>query len=104
MQAWQLWSQDKGLELMDPLLIDDNSYRQEEFLRYLQIALLCVQEEAIDRPTMFLVIRMLKWETADLHTSKHPAFFNGSFTDRDEACSSKISSVKSLTVTDLSAR
>ncbi|GAB4826710.1 hypothetical protein Ancab_033603 [Ancistrocladus abbreviatus] len=102
--AWQLWSQDKGLELMDPLLIDDNSYRQEEFLRYLQIALLCVQEEAIDRPTMFLVIRMLKWETADLHTSKHPAFFNGSFTDRDEACSSKISSVKSLTVTDLSAR
>ncbi|GAB4826683.1 hypothetical protein Ancab_033578 [Ancistrocladus abbreviatus] len=102
--AWRLWSQDKGLELMDPLLIDDKCCSSDAFLRCIHIGLLCAQEEAIDRPTMSLVICMLKSEIADLSPPRRPAFFIGKFTDHYEKNSSFISCAKSLTVSDLSAR
>lgn len=56
--AWKLWNEGKGLELMDPLLT--NSCSSDEFLRYVHIGLLCVQEDAYYRPTMFSVVQMLK--------------------------------------------
>ncbi|PRQ49398.1 putative protein kinase RLK-Pelle-DLSV family [Rosa chinensis] len=48
--AWKLWNEGKVLELMDPLLKDYGS--SNEFLRYIHIRLLCVQEDENKRPTM----------------------------------------------------
>ncbi|XP_050367384.1 cysteine-rich receptor-like protein kinase 10 isoform X2 [Argentina anserina] len=59
--AWKLWDEGKGLELVDPLLV--GSCDPGEFLRYLHIGLLCVQEDANDRPTMSSAVVMLKSET-----------------------------------------
>jgi hypothetical protein len=82
-QAWQLWEEGNALELIDPLLID--SCCSNEFLRYIHIGLLCVQEDANDRPTMSYVVVMLKNESTSLCQPQRPAFSVGRFTDHDEA-------------------
>ncbi|KAL2349524.1 hypothetical protein Fmac_003524 [Flemingia macrophylla] len=68
--AWQLWNEGKGLELIDPLLCD--SCPGEEFLRYMHIGLLCVQEDAYDRPAMSSVVLMLKNESATCESPEMP--------------------------------
>ncbi|RWR88309.1 cysteine-rich receptor-like protein kinase 10 isoform X2 [Cinnamomum micranthum f. kanehirae] len=73
--AWQLWSSNQGLELIDPLIVD--SCPIDEALRYIHIGLLCVQEDAADRPTMSLVVLMLGSEYAALPEPKKPAFYAG---------------------------
>ncbi|KAJ9705874.1 hypothetical protein PVL29_003803 [Vitis rotundifolia] len=83
--AWQLWNEGKGLELMDPLLIE--SCCLDEFLRFYHIGLLCAQEDAFDRPTMSSVVFMLKSETVTLRQPERPAFSIGRFTDCDEKMS-----------------
>jgi hypothetical protein len=45
-------------------------------LRYMSIALLCVQENAADRPTMLDVVARLSGKTMILAEPKHPAYFN----------------------------
>uniref|UniRef100_A0A7N2LSR1 non-specific serine/threonine protein kinase n=1 Tax=Quercus lobata TaxID=97700 RepID=A0A7N2LSR1_QUELO len=80
--AWKLWNEGKGLELMDPLLT--NSFSSDEFLRYIHIGLLCVQEDAYYRPTMFSVVQMLKGQTMTLCRPERPAFSVGRFTDHYE--------------------
>ncbi|KAM2607899.1 hypothetical protein TB2_036396 [Malus domestica] len=80
--AWQLWNETKGLELMDPLLKDSCS--PNEFLRYIHIGLLCVQEDANNRPTMSSVVLMLKSETISLPRPEKPAFFTGGYVDHHD--------------------
>ncbi|XP_050367391.1 cysteine-rich receptor-like protein kinase 25 [Argentina anserina] len=74
-QAWQLWNEGEVLELMDPLLKD--ACNPTEFLRYIHIGLLCVQEKANDRPTMSSVLLMLKSESISLTKPERPAFITG---------------------------
>ncbi|KAL0012448.1 hypothetical protein SO802_007556 [Lithocarpus litseifolius] len=80
--AWKLWNEGKGLELMDPLLT--NSCSPDEFLRDIHIGLLCVQEDAYYRPTMFSVVQMLKGQAVTLCRPERPAFSVGRFTDHYE--------------------
>ena len=63
---------------MDPTLDDTNS--SCKLIRCTHIALLCVQENAIDRPSMLEVSSMLKNETVAVTIPKKPAFS----TKRDE--------------------
>ena len=42
----------------------------------MNIALLCVQENAADRPTMLDVVAMLSSKTKIMAEPKHPAYFN----------------------------
>ncbi|CAL5344663.1 unnamed protein product [Camellia sinensis] len=70
--VWQLWNEGKGLELIDPLLTV--SCDLDEFLRYMHIGLLCVQEDAYDRPTMSSVVVMLKNDIVTLSQPERPAF------------------------------
>lgn len=65
---------------MDPLLC--NKCNPEEFLRHIHIGLLCVQEDALDRPTMSSVVVMLKGETTFLQKPEKPAFSTGRFTNK----------------------
>lgn len=83
MQAWHLWNDGKGLELKDPLISSD-SCPEDQFLRYLNIGLLCVQEDACERPTMSSVVLMMKNESATLGQPERPPFSIGRFNVNDQ--------------------
>ncbi|CAL5411095.1 unnamed protein product [Camellia sinensis] len=71
-QAWKLWNEDNIVTLIDPMI----SYQdfRSEILRCVNVGLLCVQEFAIDRPTISTVLSMLNSEISYLPTPKRPAF------------------------------
>ncbi|XP_058221325.1 cysteine-rich receptor-like protein kinase 34 [Rhododendron vialii] len=68
------------MEFMDPSLNDTNS--SYKLVRCMQIALLCVQENPVDRPSMLELSSVLKNETAAMNTLKRPGF--SSRRDEDE--------------------
>ncbi|XP_062077883.1 G-type lectin S-receptor-like serine/threonine-protein kinase At1g11300 [Humulus lupulus] len=78
--AWKLWTSDRALELMDPLLEDQSTMHVDMVLRYIHIALLCVQESTADRPNMSQVVMWLSNYHQDLSQPKQPAFFNSTTT------------------------
>ncbi|XP_017231604.1 cysteine-rich receptor-like protein kinase 44 isoform X1 [Daucus carota subsp. sativus] len=73
--AWKLWSNNHELELMDPLL--EETYVENDVLRCIHIALLCVQEDPAYRPTMSEVVFMLENDIVQLPEATEPAFFLG---------------------------
>ncbi|KAL9460113.1 hypothetical protein AB3S75_003335 [Citrus x aurantiifolia] len=103
--AWNLWTSNRTLELIDPTLEDEYSSKHM-LLRYVNIALLCVQESADDRPTMNDVVSMLTNEAAALLPPKQPAFSyvrntvtSTSSTGKTEDCS-----INQVTISLLEAR
>jgi hypothetical protein len=72
-QAWELWNDDRGLDLIDPS-IRDTSECPERALKCIHVGLLCVQESPVDRPTMPLVVLMLGNDNASLPSPEEPAF------------------------------
>ncbi|KAK6158331.1 hypothetical protein DH2020_005645 [Rehmannia glutinosa] len=70
--AWELWRKDSALELMDPTLRD--SCIIDQLQRCIHIGLLCVENHAVDRPTIEDVILMLKNEMTNLPMPNSPAF------------------------------
>ena len=60
------------MDLKDPILKKEASYPM--LIRYINVALLCVQEIAADRPTMSEVVSMLTNEHIILPSPKQPAF------------------------------
>ncbi|KAL5738127.1 hypothetical protein ACOSP7_030888 [Xanthoceras sorbifolium] len=70
--AWELWKEGAGLELMHPTLRDSCS--EDQVLRCINVALLCVEDNPLDRPSMSVVISMLTSEGVKLPTPKQPAF------------------------------
>ncbi|XWS51985.1 hypothetical protein CRYUN_Cryun11dG0028800 [Craigia yunnanensis] len=71
--AWDKWINNRGLELIDPLL---KGVSMHLAMRFITIGLLCVQERADDRPTMSDVVPMLNNESMILLSPKQPAFLN----------------------------
>ncbi|CAL2265328.1 unnamed protein product [Prunus armeniaca] len=71
--AWRLWKAGKELEFVEPLLME--SCTKTEVLRCMHIALLCVQEDPAERPTMSAVVVLLGSESVDLPEPKQPAIF-----------------------------
>ena len=67
-----MWTDDKLLDLMDETLRD--TCIADQFVKCLNIGLLCVQHDPSDRPTMPIIIKMLDGETVNLPTPKQPAF------------------------------
>uniref|UniRef100_F6H291 non-specific serine/threonine protein kinase n=1 Tax=Vitis vinifera TaxID=29760 RepID=F6H291_VITVI len=72
--AWDLWKDNRGQELMDPVL--EETLPTHILLKYINIGLLCVQESADDRLTMSDVVSMLGNESVRLPSPKQPAFSN----------------------------
>ncbi|XP_050248112.1 G-type lectin S-receptor-like serine/threonine-protein kinase At4g03230 isoform X2 [Quercus robur] len=70
--AWKLWKEGKALDLMDQTIRE--TCNADEFLRCVNVGLLCVQEDPSDRPTMSNVVFMLGSETTTLPTPKQPAY------------------------------
>ncbi|TKY66606.1 G-type lectin S-receptor serine/threonine-protein kinase [Spatholobus suberectus] len=78
MKAWDLWTNNSGMDLMDPALDDSDttSGSKHTVPRYVNIGLLCVQESPADRPTMSDVVSMIGNDTVALPSPKPPAFLN----------------------------
>ncbi|KAK0580083.1 hypothetical protein LWI29_036081 [Acer saccharum] len=58
---WELWRDGKALEIVDSCIND--SCPTNEVMRCIQVGLLCVQDNAKDRPSMSNVVFMLSNET-----------------------------------------
>uniref|UniRef100_A0A6N2M4Q4 non-specific serine/threonine protein kinase n=1 Tax=Salix viminalis TaxID=40686 RepID=A0A6N2M4Q4_SALVM len=69
--VWELWGQEKALEIVDPSLKE--LYHPHEALKCIRIGLLCVEEDAMNRPSMLAVVFMLSNET-EIPSPKQPAF------------------------------
>ncbi|GMY37058.1 cysteine-rich receptor-like protein kinase 10 [Fagus crenata] len=71
--AWKHWRDETLLEFLDPTLRD--SYSRNEVIRCLQIGLLCVQDDPLDRPTMASIVVMLNSYSTTLSSPRQPAYF-----------------------------
>ncbi|KAH6799791.1 receptor kinase 1 [Perilla frutescens var. hirtella] len=84
--AWEMWVEGRPIELVDSTL--DESNNRIEVIRCINIGLLCVQDNAKDRPSMTDVINMLANKSWQLPQPKQPAFFIK--TDSQEADNEEI--------------
>ncbi|WVZ87715.1 hypothetical protein U9M48_034311 [Paspalum notatum var. saurae] len=55
-KTWELYEAKRLKELVDPTLVD---YPEEEVIRYIKVALFCIQAAAARRPSMLQVVTML---------------------------------------------
>ncbi|XP_048561421.1 cysteine-rich receptor-like protein kinase 10 isoform X1 [Triticum urartu] len=101
--AWQLFQEESWSELIDAALVPN--IHSTEMMRCINIALLCVQENAVDRPTMLDVIAMLSNKTMILQKPKHPAYFSLSTAGNKEApTTTKSCSVNDVTISTVTPR
>ncbi|KAF7024017.1 hypothetical protein CFC21_036433 [Triticum aestivum] len=70
--AWELWKEGRWRELIDKSL--HGACPENMVLRCIHVGLLCVQENAADRPSMAEVISMITSENATLPAPKQPGF------------------------------
>ncbi|KAI3986578.1 hypothetical protein MKX01_014116 [Papaver californicum] len=75
--AWRHWNNGTALDLLDSVLKDNHS--ESEVMRCVHIRLLCVQEDAADRPTMASIVLMLNNFSTYLPVPSVPAVFIRSF-------------------------
>ncbi|ESQ35724.1 hypothetical protein EUTSA_v10006804mg [Eutrema salsugineum] len=71
--AWESWSETGGVDLLDYDIADSESDSVEAVMRCVQIGLMCVQHQAMDRPNIKQVVTMLT-STMDLPKPKQPMF------------------------------
>ena len=82
----------------------NESFVSHEVLRCIQIGLLCVQEDAMDRPTMLAVLLMLSCETT-LPSPKQPAFiFRRPTNSLGSITGERFYSINDVTITEFEAR
>ncbi|EEE54572.1 hypothetical protein OsJ_01773 [Oryza sativa Japonica Group] len=72
--AWHMWEEGRWLDIIGASI--PQTIPTEGLRKYINIALMCVQENADDRPTMSDVVAMLSSESAVLPEPKHPAYYN----------------------------
>ncbi|GLT62605.1 hypothetical protein SLA2020_352270 [Shorea laevis] len=102
--AYELWKEDRGIEFFDPSL--DDSFSSCKLLRCMQVALLCVQENSGDRPSMLEVSTMLKNEVLRINAPKQPAFsINKDGNEENQSLSREtLLSVNDATITQMVPR
>ncbi|XP_058072799.1 cysteine-rich receptor-like protein kinase 10 [Magnolia sinica] len=102
--AWEMWCNGRAMELIDPLLAE--SCPTSEVFRWIHIGLLCVQQDAADRPTISFVILMLGSESMKLPQPTQPGFFfaRAAVESDKSAASAKICSNNDVTISTLEPR
>ncbi|CAD5328803.1 unnamed protein product [Arabidopsis thaliana] len=105
--TWRLWSNGSPSELVDPSFGDN--YQTSEITRCIHIALLCVQEDANDRPTMSAIVQMLTTSSIALAVPRPPGFFLRSKQEQAErACpsmdTSDLFSIDEASITSVAPR
>ena len=104
-QAWALWSEGAGLGLMDPTIGD--SCDKDQMLRCIHVGLLCVKENAADRPTMLDMIPMLTNESMSLPVPTKPAFCSERNVITDAVDGNRpeiVASVNGISISDFDGR
>ncbi|KAJ8773802.1 hypothetical protein K2173_008265 [Erythroxylum novogranatense] len=100
--VWELWRKDRALEVVDPAM--EESYLPHEALKCIQIALLCVQEDVMHRPTMLDVVFMLNNDMT-LPYPRQPGFiFHRTYNPNSIAREQGSSCVNTITITTTLAR
>ncbi|CAN6299943.1 unnamed protein product [Urochloa humidicola] len=94
--AWQLYEEERWSELVDASLV--HMSHSAEMRRCMNIGLLCVQENAADRPTMLDVVAMLSSKTKILAEPKHPAYFNVRVGNEEASTTTKSCSINEMTM------
>ena len=97
-----MWKDERWIELLDTTL--DTESHKLQMMRCVNIALLCVQENAADRPTMSEVVAMLSIESMTLPEPKHPAFFNMTVTNEEAPNVVVASTVNDITLSSVDGR
>lgn len=98
-----MYREGRCLEIMDPAV--EGTCSRNEVTRCVQVGLLCVQESAVDRPTMSDVVSMLSNESTILPTPKQPAFSTiVSVNDATLPGNPRPCSLNDVTVTEIEAR
>ncbi|KAM4102018.1 hypothetical protein ACB094_05G191100 [Castanea mollissima] len=99
---WDQWIEGKAMEIVDPTL--GETYPANEVSRCIQIGLLCVQEHAIDRPTMSAIVFMLS-NVTPLPSPKQPAFiFKSTSNFKDPTTIEGANSINEITITKMDGR
>ncbi|KAL6875792.1 hypothetical protein ACP4OV_013305 [Aristida adscensionis] len=99
--AWQSWKDGLWHQLVDESLVTE--LYMIEMRRCINIALLCVQENAADRPTMSNVVAMLSSDRI-LPEPKHPAYFYVRMRKEDASKIVMTCSANDVTVSTLDGR
>ncbi|RLM99365.1 cysteine-rich receptor-like protein kinase 15 [Panicum miliaceum] len=100
--AWQLYKEGRWSELIDASLVPIRD--SAEVMRCMNIALLCVQEKAADRPTMLDVVAMLSSKTMVLVEPKHPGYFNLRVGNEEVFSATLQSSINDMTISVTTGR
>ncbi|XP_059291439.1 G-type lectin S-receptor-like serine/threonine-protein kinase At4g27290 isoform X2 [Lycium ferocissimum] len=87
--AWRLWIEDRVIQLAEKSLLE--SCNKSEEIKFINAALLCVQEDSNDRPNMSDIIVMLVGENMCLPRRNRPAFVMRTHTSSTSSSSSKVS-------------
>jgi len=74
LQAWTNWQEGTAANLIDPMF-RGSSGLVRDIMRYIHIALLCVQDNIGDRPTMAAVVIMLSSLSLSLPVPSGPAYY-----------------------------
>lgn len=103
-QAYELWREGRGVEFFDLSLDDTTS--PCKIMRCMQVALLCVQDNSADRPSMLEVDSLHKNEATSIGTPKTPGFSVKKHGDEEETCHSgaKFSSTNDVTISEMAPR
>ncbi|GLJ26026.1 hypothetical protein SUGI_0499170, partial [Cryptomeria japonica] len=86
-QIWQLYESEQILEMVDPKL--KGEYPQEQMVRVIRIALLCVKESPSQRPSMTQIVSMLTSNSEITDQPTKPAFLESNVNDRTPTSSSR---------------
>ncbi|PON88530.1 Protein kinase-like domain containing protein [Trema orientale] len=100
--GYQTWKVGKGVEFFDPSLDDSSS--PYKLIKFLQVALLCVHENAEDRSTMLEIYSMLRDENKNIANPKTPAFTDKSGRNVEHASQQVSCSANYLPITDIIPR
>ena len=100
--TWQLWKDKRWLQIVDASLVIE--CHTLEIMRCINVALLCVQENAADRPTMSDVVVMLSSESLTLPEPKHPAYFHIRVTAEETSIITETSIVNDTTISTFRGR
>ncbi|XP_047060666.1 cysteine-rich receptor-like protein kinase 44 [Lolium rigidum] len=94
--AWQLWEEGRWVDIIDATLLPKS--HSVKMMRYINIALLCVQENAADRPTMADVISMLSSDIMILPEPMQPAYFNVRIGNEESSTTIESCSINDITI------
>ncbi|KAL8461344.1 hypothetical protein ACS0TY_032720 [Phlomoides rotata] len=101
--AWEVWNEGRELDLLDPILTE--SCPMQELGKYIEIGLVCVQEDPAERPTMSQVVVSLESKLAELPRPNKPAFSVGRVVRHTEDSSSATKhSINQVTVSSIAPR